>query len=671
MRSSFALSILVLCFSCRRGGEPSDASLDGGRPDARLMDANDDDDAASSDADSVDTGASDSSGTDAEPLDAELMDAELIDAELMDATMADAVPMDAARTSSTTTATCAVPNPITACDSSQSLRCANGDRAGLCRGGTCEGCVDQVDDLACAQAYGGGVGYLCLNGSCVPGDCRSDADCDGPAPSFEGRLCGLRRPRFCERCFYDSHCHQSSQYGPDFYCNTSTGHSCEMNTCAGPAAHCFYNSYDYCCPTASGNRCVVGACCTDLDCSDGRTCIEGNCIDTGFCPPAGSTYYVEPTGALGSDFIGNGSQACPFQSITRALSFSPRPDEVVVLATGPAYGGPEQLPIVVPENVRIVGDPAGGAVIEPGGTAFILSRPNSGISNLRIESPVATGGAGIQITTGSDMTTTIDHVVIVGMTEDGIVVRDEGVVTIGPGVMSSSNGSPAVEQWRRSGLLVDDQATAILQGSLSTDPDEQIRFESNSAHGIVVRDRGRLVTSGMVFLENNALAGLRVEQTPGAILPENVIDGVVARGNGQTGLPWSGIDIRAGSYATVRRVETLTNHGSGIRVSTYLVTSSTAVFDVSGIDLGADAATDPGASTVQVGRIIDRNEGAGVCLSLLPCTGATLSARGLIFAATKDCRLTAPAALIRRDECTGAVDVGETFGSTVATANCP
>jgi hypothetical protein len=412
---------------------------------------------------------------------------------------------------------------------------------------------------------------------------------------------------------------------------------------------------------------VPGRCCTDGDCGTGTTCIDGGCILTSVCPPAGSTLYVDPS--LGSDPTGNGSTACPFRTITRALDFihheAASPTQVVLRQTIPATNA-ERRPIIVPENVRIVGDPVAADVLAVE-TAFILGAPSSGLSNLTIIGPGAIGdlATGVLVVAGSSVSTSIDHVTIRDFTGDGIVVHETGALTIGAGVR--------VVRCSR-GLVVDGDGTAILDGPLVSDPDEQIALVENRTHGILVAGRGRIVIrggtgfAGAVVAAENGAAGLRIEHAPSTTVAASTIEGLSTTGNGLPGLPWSGIDLRTGSRVVVRRSVSLANHGSGIRISSHRVSPIADDVDASGIDLGSQA--DPGDNIVQSTAAGEANEGAGLCLDLPPCAGVSLAAEGLVFGGGNDCGGVNPGPLSRGTACTGGVDLGVAIGSDVVTG-CP
>lgn len=569
------------------------------------------------------------------------------------------------------------------CQNAEGNACAFGDHLGICRDGGCTRCVDRTDDSACITAYGDP--HLCIQGDCVEGECRVDSDCDQPLPRplGAGRICGLDREYFCRQCSSDSQCQQNERYGPTYYCATATGYSCQVNSCNVPVDFCFLNSEEYCCPGPTGNMCTPGICCSDLDCNDGRRCIQSLCIhpDCG-SPPPGRRYVNPAFSNGGGDNFANGSLVCPFSSISRAIQQigfgATVPTEVFVLSTGAVWN--ERVPIMVPPNVHVVGDPNDPPIINAAGTVFLLSAPNSGLSNLVIDG-LRFAQSGVVAVGGSTLTTTIDHVLVTNMLNDGIIVRNAageaqgGVLVIGPGVRSSGNGSARAEILRRSGLVISGSGTAIIRAASRNDA---IVFSGNTAHGIVVRDQGRVIIdghpagtlAGSVEVRDNAYAGLRVEQDPDQTRPLCDVRGLVAVRNGLPGGAWSGIDVRAGSNVRIRGSIALANRGSGIRVSTRRTSTTTFSDDVSLVDLGRDPGSDPGRSTVQSAALDEANALAGICFDATRCSGAILAAAGLTFASGLDCAAT-PGPLVRSATCAGGVDVAAPEGTAVVTADCP
>jgi hypothetical protein len=116
----------------------------------------------------------------------------------------------------------------------------------------------------------------------------------------------------------------------------------------------------------------------------------------------------------------------------------------------------------------------------------------------------------------------------------------------------------------------------------------------------------------------------------------------------------------------VRSCYSLNNRGSGIIVTAGAGATSN---DVAQIDLGADAALDPGGNTVQAAFGGNNNGNAGICLSLPPNVGSTLRANGNIFEGN-DCSRPLPPAISISHVCSNGVDIGVPAGDFILTANC-
>ena len=154
------------------------------------------------------------------------------------------------------------------------------------------------DNGNCTTAYGssGNPSWVCdTAGSCVPGNCNTDADCTG---ANAGEICGLATPNFCGKCTTDSQCQSDPTYGPSTICDTTTG-ACVPATCTSAGATC-NNPADFCCGAGgaidcagTGCSCVPGNCCQNSDCSanpSGGICgaggpnVCGKCTLDSQCP---------------------------------------------------------------------------------------------------------------------------------------------------------------------------------------------------------------------------------------------------------------------------------------------------------------------------------------------------------------------------------------------------
>ncbi|HEV3189980.1 MAG TPA: DUF1565 domain-containing protein, partial [Polyangiaceae bacterium] len=374
--------------------------------------------------------------------------------------------------------------------------CTVNGHAGLCEVNVCSQCADPGDDSNCSTAYAGA--YLCLAGTCTPGDCRTNGDCTSSA---NGGICGISRPNFCGKCTSDQQC--AGITGKPV-CNTTTG-KCSPGLClpdggsvlaSNPPALCPVNASDVCCtalcvPAAGAFPCCpedpnVGNYCT-LKIGSSATCQNNVC--TKCSAVTNYKYAVDPKN--GDDSIGTGDSAagCAFKTITRALQVIPSNPPLPVTIT--VLGGSivqesngEKFPITIPKGVTIT--TSGGTVtvnVPVKNTGFELNAANSALlgaaaSTLVISGSNNTGSVGIVATLGSDATTQIANLDVNGFLDDGIRVQGTGVLSIGSWVSSTKNGTPSGP---RSGLHVTD-GHAIINPAANT----VTRFDENTLHGIEV-----------------------------------------------------------------------------------------------------------------------------------------------------------------------------------------
>lgn len=405
-------------------------------------------------------------------------------------------------------------------------------------------------------------------------------------------------------------------------------------------------------------------------------------------------YYVDPvhgsdtgTGTLTlSD--GGASTSCALKTITRALQIIGNavvPTQIVVVGGGSAtVGAGETFPIAVPANVTL--STQGGAVTVnvPGGqTGFTMTAPNATITSgsgalLTITSSGTPGGAiGIVVGTNSAATTEISNVAVTGLTEDGILVKGSGVVTLGAGVNASNNGTSTKGG---NGLSVQDSGEAIITVASGAAP---TTFDDNTAHGILVQDTGSIrvtgsatsATAGNVETNGNALAGVWIQQTANGAStpPQNVINGLVSFANSGG----NGMRIVAGSNVQVRNSSFVGNGGNGVILSSGGTTAA-PVNSLAHIDLGSSGSN--GGNTFQAALGAGNNGGVGLCVSLKGAgsTGQTLSAVGDIFHAA-NCATTAATLTLNANACAnsakacagGVCDLGQTAtGTTFDVSTC-
>jgi hypothetical protein len=564
-----------------------------------------------------------------------------------------------------------VPPPCT-----NGTACDLGPKDGLCKSMACAACVDVTDDAACTAAYGSASNpYICLQGGCVPGNCRANADCTSPT----GSICGLSKANTCAKCASDAQC--ATSYGAGFICTTNgaSAGACVAGTCAGADnTMCAANTADVCC----GGACSAGECCPgaagDTICKNklgnSAVCTSGHTCST--CQTvAGKDYLVDPVNGSDTGSTGSAtpSPSCAFKTITRALQFI-GPGAVAgttITVVGGATSGAsvivkagETFPIVVPANVTIIGKDF--VTIEPSAatTGFLLGAPASGLKHLTLDGGAHTAQSGVGVQAGSADTTTLVDVDVRNFLGDGIVVAG-GILTIGSGVTSTDNGTT---QQRANGLHVANRmgVAGSVFINLPTDP---VSFSNNAASGITVDGQSSVSLSGApgtlgagsIVANGNQQNGIVINQS-GAAPNLNVIAGVVAWAN-QGGY---GLSIVGGSNVRLRNSYLLSNNNAGVLL---LPVGNNA--DVSKIDLGTMAS--PGKNVVQASLGNGPNLGGGICMLFAANAGAQLNAMGNIFAGPRDCSVAVPGIISggRNVACANRVDVSF-FGPTndILVANC-
>jgi hypothetical protein len=554
--------------------------------------------------------------------------------------------------------------------------CMAGAAAGLCRSNVCVACTDTTDDAHCTAAYGtaGTNPYLCLNGACVMGNCRTNGDCASPA----GSICGLVKANVCAKCSSDAQCMAS--YGATFICTTNgaSAGACVSGACAvGDNMACTANTADVCC----GGACTPGGCCPgaagDTLCKNqlgnSAVCTAGHTCST--CQTvSGKNYLVDPVNGndSGSTGSGNPTAACSFKTITRALQFigAGAVSGTTITVVGGATAGAavtvktgETFPIVVPANVTIVGQNFVTVAPGAGQTAFALAAAASGLKNLTIDGGAQTAQSGVVVIAGSTDGTTLQDVAVTGFVGDGIVVAG-GKLTILSGVSSTDNGTAAM---RTNGLHLTDRGGVGGTVSIVLPTPNPVSFSNNSGAGILVDGLSAITIQGTpgtngagTVVANGNRNGIEIAQT-GATPPLNKLTGVVGWAN--TGV--AGLVVAAGSNVQVRSSTFLSNNTAGIGVI-----NNGAVIDVSKVDLGTAAS--PGKNTVQASLGSGPNLGGGICMALGVGTPQSLTAMGNIFTGARDCSGTTPGAVTGgRVACTNHVDVAfSRVGDDILVDNC-
>ncbi len=549
--------------------------------------------------------------------------------------------------------------------------CNLGGFDGLCKADVCSNCVTTTDNAACTAAYG--APNLCLAGICVPGNCLVDTDCP------TGEICGLSQAHTCGKCSTDAQCQTDATYGKTFVCDIGTG-ACVANTCStANDTACTTDPGDVCC----SSTCTPGNCCDNAYChtliGNNAACVANTCTT---CDPVGNkTYVVDPLNgddgtATGSGTTGGGTTqtaSCAFKSITRALAvIGPTPGlgTIIQVKNTAAVGASESFPIVVPANVTITGTGGTPTVNVPANkTGFRLTGANSGLANLLLDAANTVGTTGIVVDTGTAATTTLAGVTVENMAGDGIEVINAGVLTIGAGTASNTNGTKANPA---TGLYIAGTAKVTIQ----VDSGTAATFNGNTSHGIHVSGLGSIsigVDQGSInpaaIADGNTIANLYIEQTPGGVAapPANLVSNFQANGS----LTTHGIHIFGGSALTLRTSTALGNKEDGVYVTNYNV-DGTKSSDVTHIDLGTVASFGHNVLQAATGATPAPNTGAGVCLDLPVAAAQTLNAAGDTFELA-NCATATPGAIKRSNTCTGGTDIAITGAATtnaITTLNC-
>ena len=238
--------------------------------------------------------------------------------------------------------------------------------------------------------------------------------------------------------------------------------ACPTNqTCQGTACAC-----NNTCTTAGTSQCA-GATQIQTCTKDANNCLTLQPVPPASCPgnlspvpcvtnacqcpaPGVGDLYVDaslntattPASPKGSDAYGNGSQTCPFASLTKALATaSGRAGAQIVHAAAATYSTGESFPLILPSNVTLVGATAAGQV----GNYRIRGEGLVGVGN-RTATLLANGGTirgfALRPAKADQAETTGVYCSVGGATLDVIDVQDyaDGVFLTGTctAVLSSS-----------------------------------------------------------------------------------------------------------------------------------------------------------------------------------------------------------------------------------------
>lgn len=504
-------------------------------------------------------------------------------------------------------------------------------------------------------------------------DAASDAvttdatpDADAAPACTEGTLCSDKtvcKSGACTACGTDTECSSASAG------TLCIAGKCEIAECKPPSATGCTTTGSICCATStSAGKCIAPVtgktmCCSDTDCAGapgGLTKCD-TATNTCTCPdPTPGTWYV---GTTGNDTSGNGSAACPFKTITKAISkttgastastiiLQKATTGVATYGTGCTGGGTcDTTPIAVPSTVTagLVIKGAGAAadvvVTGNGNSVFTVAAPGVGFESMTI-TPTKTGtanagGHGIvydYATAGTE--STIKNVVVSGTlatsvtagTGTAIYLKGAAAPTIGTGVSLTGGFHGVRAEGTSAGKITGGPTTAqtiisnfggacVYVTSTSTTAAPALTASSTSTTSdILVRDCG---TSGAIVIDTafggpgSSFSGVQIlRSTSGPTYPglHLLSSGIASISSSTiTGLLGTGIWAEGSSKLTSTAGLVVTsNVGGGIIVG------------------GATAASPSGAATADLaGASVRSNTGDGLLCSVV---GGSVKLRNSTF----------------------------------------
>jgi hypothetical protein len=372
----------------------------------------------------------------------------------------------------------------------------------------------------------------------------------------------------------------------------------------------------------------------------------------GPCPcdaVTGNTYHVDPVN--GSDTAGTGSgtaggvasAACALKTVAKAITLvnaisgGPPTGTKIVVAGPNAVAATEQFPWVVPINTTI--HSAGGQVtgnVTANQDGVNLLKPNSGIQGFTLDGQSHTAVHGILI----GGTATVNTVLIQQMTLQNFQdagIRAQGTnanvgATIGPNTHAKTNGTAGAG---RPGLRITDSAAILINNPTG----DSITFENNIGYGIEVDLQAKLdltgtpgatIGQGTVVTSGNTVGGFGIYTSPNGSgnPPTTTLTGLVVYNNSLTG------GAAFGAAQVKIRSSRFYNNPAGLSVLTSLVGGVANPDDVSGIDLGTNAVSDPGHNVLQSPVNMGQNSSVGLCYAIAPNKSQNLKAFGNTFMAT-------------------------------------
>ena len=335
-------------------------------------------------------------------------------------------------------------------------------------------------------------------------------------------------------------------------------------------------------------------------CPGGEDCTGTACA----CPaPAAGVLYVSNT--EGSDVAGNGSSACPFQTITTALAKAgaqaPTAVQVIVESTGTNYAAPtETFPLTLPSNATLNGTNAAGTVIAAGS--------GSAADAVTISGSGAVGGTAVSATLVANGGSVVGVVLLTSPTQQqtqnvDIVVCSLGSPSIDSSQIGQQGGGGAGGQY---GVLITGTCSAVLSNDL-IEGNASAGFGGGGGAGVRVENTATATVQFDTVTGNRT--GIDVESTNAK---GTVITGVTINNNTN-----DGVDCDTGAGAI-----------GGGGASTLSISATTLSQNRAGLDVGG------ACSATLSGDTVSANARDGVDCDVVGGGGGGGGAASLTMAAT-------------------------------------
>jgi hypothetical protein len=309
-------------------------------------------------------------------------------------------------------------------------------------------------------------------------------------------------------------------------------------------------------------------------------------------PPAAGVFYVDVN--TGSDTMtstqGNGSQLCPFKTITHAISRLPPITATIYVAAG-AYSDStgETLPIYLPAGLSIIGSTSAafpaGPTVQSGATfassVFGSYGANTSLTDLSISVQNITGGQAWSVYVGAG---------------GNLTLTDCSLSNSAWGALEVNGGSAQIYgttlNANQMGMAVDGASTVTIGKDTAGNP---THFDHNKQTSIFVRGGTVSASTGTTIDSNNL--GVEFGAVPGPQL--NLTGCDVSNNTGS----YSGIDMTSDGTVNATSTNFDNNGAGGIELGStgdvIHVTSCEFSGTGAGIDDERNCASGCGWSTVQ------------------------------------------------------------------------